>query len=108
MDWVAGIVLGGKENFNSFPGIADRYSKSVRFLPCQKEDTAIETELLFWTKIIAKCGVPQIIISDRDQISHQNFGLTSMIFFELNLNFLQLTIHKQMAYLTGQSKRWRT
>ncbi|MBW0497920.1 hypothetical protein O181_037635 [Austropuccinia psidii MF-1] len=66
MDWVTGLVLGGKENFNSFLVIVDRYSKSVRFLPCHKEDTAIDTSLLFWNNIISTCGVPKIIIIDRD------------------------------------------
>ncbi|MBW0462386.1 hypothetical protein O181_002101 [Austropuccinia psidii MF-1] len=35
-------------------------------LPCHKEDTAMETALIFWNNIIATCGVPKIIISDRD------------------------------------------
>ncbi|MBW0477289.1 hypothetical protein O181_017004 [Austropuccinia psidii MF-1] len=66
MDWVTGLVLGGKENFNSCLVIVDRYSKSVRCLPSYKEDTAMDTALLFWNNIIATCGVPKISISDRD------------------------------------------
>ncbi|MBW0466612.1 hypothetical protein O181_006327 [Austropuccinia psidii MF-1] len=42
MDWVKGIVPGGKESFNDCFIIADRFSKSM------------------------SCGVPKIIISDRD------------------------------------------
>ncbi|MBW0494836.1 hypothetical protein O181_034551 [Austropuccinia psidii MF-1] len=66
MDWVIGLVPGGKENLNVCLVIVDSYSKSVRFLPCHKEDTALDTALLFWNNIIATCGVPKIIISDRD------------------------------------------
>ncbi|MBW0574272.1 hypothetical protein O181_113987 [Austropuccinia psidii MF-1] len=66
MDWVTGIVPGGKENFNACLIIVDRFSKSVRFLPCHKEDTAMDTALLFNNNIISPCGVPKIIISDRD------------------------------------------
>ncbi|MBW0485041.1 hypothetical protein O181_024756 [Austropuccinia psidii MF-1] len=66
MDWVTGIVPGGKENFNAFLVIVDRYSKIVRFLPCHKEDTAMNIALLFWNNIISTFGVPKIIISDRD------------------------------------------
>ncbi|MBW0532900.1 hypothetical protein O181_072615 [Austropuccinia psidii MF-1] len=66
MNWVKGLVPGGKENFNSCLIIVDRFSKSVRFLPCQKEDTAMDTALLFWDNIISTCGIPKIIISDRD------------------------------------------
>ncbi|MBW0473184.1 hypothetical protein O181_012899 [Austropuccinia psidii MF-1] len=66
MDWVTGLVPGGKENFNALLVIVDRYSKSVRCLPCHKEDTEMDKALLFWKKIISTCGVPKIIISDRD------------------------------------------
>ncbi|MBW0504811.1 hypothetical protein O181_044526 [Austropuccinia psidii MF-1] len=38
----------------------------MRCLPCHKEDTAIDTALLSWNNIISTCGVPKIIISDRD------------------------------------------
>ncbi|MBW0572177.1 hypothetical protein O181_111892 [Austropuccinia psidii MF-1] len=66
MDWVTGLVPGGKENFNACLIIVYRFSKSMRCLPCQKEDTAMNTALLFWNNIISSCGVPKIIISDRD------------------------------------------
>ncbi|MBW0485387.1 hypothetical protein O181_025102 [Austropuccinia psidii MF-1] len=66
IDWVIGKFPGGKENFNSFLLIADRYGKSVRFLPCHKEDTAMDAALFFWNNIISTCGVPRISISDRD------------------------------------------
>ncbi|MBW0499145.1 hypothetical protein O181_038860 [Austropuccinia psidii MF-1] len=66
MDWVTGLVPGGKESFNTCLVIVDRYSRSLRCLPCHKEDTSMDTELLFCNKIISTCGVPKIIISDRD------------------------------------------
>ncbi|MBW0531934.1 hypothetical protein O181_071649 [Austropuccinia psidii MF-1] len=60
------IVPGGKENFNACLIIVDRFRKSVRCQPCHKEDTSMDTALLFWTNIISTCGVPKIIITDRD------------------------------------------
>ncbi|MBW0523706.1 hypothetical protein O181_063421 [Austropuccinia psidii MF-1] len=66
MDWVTGLFPGGKENFNACLIIVDRFRKSMRCLPCHKEDTAMDTALLFWKNIISTCGVPKIIISDRD------------------------------------------
>ncbi|MBW0477702.1 hypothetical protein O181_017417 [Austropuccinia psidii MF-1] len=66
MDWVTGLAPGSKESFNDLLVIADRYSKSVSFLPCHKEDIAIYTALFFWNNIIYTCGTPQMIISDRD------------------------------------------
>ncbi|MBW0580209.1 hypothetical protein O181_119924 [Austropuccinia psidii MF-1] len=57
---------GGKEGFNACLVIVDRYRKSVRCLPCHKEDTAMYTALSFWNNIISTCDIPKIIISDRD------------------------------------------
>ncbi|MBW0480355.1 hypothetical protein O181_020070 [Austropuccinia psidii MF-1] len=66
MDWVTGPVPGGKENSNSCSVILDRYFKRVRCLLCHKEDTTMYTALLFLDNIIATCGVPEFITSDRD------------------------------------------
>ncbi|MBW0536649.1 hypothetical protein O181_076364 [Austropuccinia psidii MF-1] len=66
MDWATGLVPGGKENFNAFLIIVDRFSKSLRCLPCHKEDTAMDTAFLFWNNLISTCGIPKIIISDSD------------------------------------------
>ncbi|MBW0556670.1 hypothetical protein O181_096385 [Austropuccinia psidii MF-1] len=90
MDWVTGLVPGGKENFNVCLGIANRYSESFRCLPCHKKDTAMDTALLFKNKIISTCRVLKIIISDRTQNSHQNFRPTSMKFSEKSFIFHSL------------------
>ncbi|MBW0562221.1 hypothetical protein O181_101936 [Austropuccinia psidii MF-1] len=66
MDWVTGLFPGGKENYNACLIIVDRFSKSMRCLPCHKEDIAMDTALLFWNNIISPYGVPKIISSDRD------------------------------------------
>ncbi|MBW0545167.1 hypothetical protein O181_084882 [Austropuccinia psidii MF-1] len=66
MDWVTGLVPEGKENFNACLIIVDRLRNSMRFPPFHKEETAIDTSLLFWNNIISTCGVPKIIISNRD------------------------------------------
>ncbi|MBW0475086.1 hypothetical protein O181_014801 [Austropuccinia psidii MF-1] len=76
MDWVTGLVPGGRENFNSSLIIVDRLSKSVKYLPCPKENTAMDTALLFWNNIISTCGVPKIIISDRDPKYKSEFWTT--------------------------------
>ncbi|MBW0552798.1 hypothetical protein O181_092513 [Austropuccinia psidii MF-1] len=66
MDWVTALVPGGKDNYNACLIIVDRFNKSMRCLPCHKGDTAMDTALLFWNNIISTCGVPKIMISDRD------------------------------------------
>ncbi|MBW0490187.1 hypothetical protein O181_029902 [Austropuccinia psidii MF-1] len=66
MDWVTGLVPGGKENFNACLVIVDRYRKCVRCLPCNKKHTEMDKSLLFWNNIIATSRVSKIIIIDRD------------------------------------------
>ncbi|MBW0467268.1 hypothetical protein O181_006983 [Austropuccinia psidii MF-1] len=61
MNWVTGPLPGGKENFNAFLVIVDRYTQDVRCLPCHKEEKAMDTELLFWESIISTCESPKII-----------------------------------------------
>ncbi|MBW0575018.1 hypothetical protein O181_114733 [Austropuccinia psidii MF-1] len=65
MDWVAGPVPEGKENYSYFLVIVDRLSKIFTFLPFHKEDEAMDAALLFSNNIIDTCGVPKIIILDR-------------------------------------------
>ncbi|MBW0563632.1 hypothetical protein O181_103347 [Austropuccinia psidii MF-1] len=66
MDWATGLVPGGKENYNASLIIAYSLSKSMRCIPFHKEDKAMNNALLFWNNIKSTCGVPKIIISDRD------------------------------------------
>ncbi|MBW0539259.1 hypothetical protein O181_078974 [Austropuccinia psidii MF-1] len=36
------------------------------FLPCHKDDTAMDTAIMIWNNIISHTGIFQNIISDRD------------------------------------------
>ncbi|MBW0472492.1 hypothetical protein O181_012207 [Austropuccinia psidii MF-1] len=101
MDWVTGLVPGGKENFNAFLVIVDRYSKSLRCLPCHKKDTAMDTALIFWNNMIATFEVPKIILSDRDPRFTSEFWTNLYHMLEQNFHFLQPTIHNQMVWLKG-------
>ncbi|MBW0535318.1 hypothetical protein O181_075033 [Austropuccinia psidii MF-1] len=68
MDWVTGLVPGGKENFNACLIIVDRFSKSMSCLPCHKEDTAMDTALLFWNNIISTYGLAERMIQTMEDI----------------------------------------
>ncbi|MBW0576408.1 hypothetical protein O181_116123, partial [Austropuccinia psidii MF-1] len=46
MDWVAGLPPGGDRRYNACLVIVDRLSKTPVFLPCYKDDTAMDTALL--------------------------------------------------------------
>ncbi|MBW0594021.1 hypothetical protein O181_133736 [Austropuccinia psidii MF-1] len=66
MDWVTALPPGGDRSYNAFLVLVDRYSKTPMFLPCHKDDTAMDTAIMIWNKIISHTGLFQNIISDRD------------------------------------------
>jgi hypothetical protein len=59
----------------------DRYSKTPIFVPCFKGDSAMDTAVLFWNRVMPRTGIPRIIISDRDPKFTSEFwtGLQSML-----------------------------
>ncbi|MBW0522098.1 hypothetical protein O181_061813 [Austropuccinia psidii MF-1] len=65
MDWVTGLPLGGDRSYNACLVIVDRFSKTPIFLPCHKDDTAMDTALLIWNRVISWTGIFTNIISDR-------------------------------------------
>ncbi|MBW0586219.1 hypothetical protein O181_125934 [Austropuccinia psidii MF-1] len=65
MDWVTALPPGGDRSYNSFLVLVDRYSKTLMFLPCHKDHTAMDTTLMIWNKFINHTGLFQNIRSDR-------------------------------------------
>ncbi|MBW0585744.1 hypothetical protein O181_125459 [Austropuccinia psidii MF-1] len=65
MDWVTRLPPGGDRSFNDCLVIADRFSKTPIFLPCQKDDIAMDTALLIWNRVVSWTGIFTNIISDR-------------------------------------------
>ncbi|MBW0569856.1 hypothetical protein O181_109571 [Austropuccinia psidii MF-1] len=66
MDLVAASPPGGDKIYNACLVIVDRYRKTPIFLPCHKDDTAMDTALFIWNRIISHTGLFKNIISDRD------------------------------------------
>ncbi|MBW0472437.1 hypothetical protein O181_012152 [Austropuccinia psidii MF-1] len=66
MDWVTALPPSGEKSYNYCLVILDRYSKTPIFLPCHKDDTAMDTDLLLWSRVISHTGLFKNIISDRD------------------------------------------
>ncbi|MBW0528775.1 hypothetical protein O181_068490 [Austropuccinia psidii MF-1] len=66
MDWVTALPPGGDRSYNAFLVLADRYRKTPMFLPCCKDDTAMDKAMKIWNKVISHKGLFQNIISDRD------------------------------------------
>ncbi|MBW0499034.1 hypothetical protein O181_038749 [Austropuccinia psidii MF-1] len=46
MDWVTALSPGGNRSYNACLVLVDRYSKTPRFLPCHKDDTAMDTAIM--------------------------------------------------------------
>ncbi|MBW0476047.1 hypothetical protein O181_015762 [Austropuccinia psidii MF-1] len=66
MDWVTGLPPGGDSSFNAFLVLVERYVKTPIFLPCQKDDTAMDRAIMIWNRVISHIGLFQNIINDRD------------------------------------------
>ncbi|MBW0560410.1 hypothetical protein O181_100125, partial [Austropuccinia psidii MF-1] len=66
MDWVTGLTPGGDRSYSSCLVIVDRFGKTEIFLPCHKADTAMDTALLIWYRVVSWTGILTNIISDRD------------------------------------------
>ncbi|MBW0498276.1 hypothetical protein O181_037991 [Austropuccinia psidii MF-1] len=65
MDWVTALPPGGDRSYNAFLVVAYTYSKVPMFLPCLKDDTAMDTAIIIWNKGISHAGLFQNLISDR-------------------------------------------
>ncbi|MBW0517082.1 hypothetical protein O181_056797 [Austropuccinia psidii MF-1] len=50
MDWVKALPPGGDRRYNACLVLVDRYRKTPMFLPCHKDDTAMDTAITIWNK----------------------------------------------------------
>ncbi|MBW0550864.1 hypothetical protein O181_090579 [Austropuccinia psidii MF-1] len=66
MDWVTALPPSGDRIFNACLVIVDRYGKTPIFLPCHKDDTAMDTAVLLWSRVISHTGLFKNIIIERD------------------------------------------
>ncbi|MBW0522996.1 hypothetical protein O181_062711 [Austropuccinia psidii MF-1] len=65
MDWVTGLPPGGNRSYNACLEIVERFSKTPIFLPCHKDNKAMDTALLIWNRVISWTVIFTNIISDR-------------------------------------------
>ncbi|MBW0472032.1 hypothetical protein O181_011747 [Austropuccinia psidii MF-1] len=66
MDWVTELPPSGDKCYNSCLVIVDRYRKTPIFIPCLKDDTAMDTTLVIWNRVISHTGLFNNIIGDGD------------------------------------------
>ncbi|MBW0463694.1 hypothetical protein O181_003409 [Austropuccinia psidii MF-1] len=94
MDWVTGLPSGGDRSYNSFLVIAHRLSKTPIFLQCHKDDTAMDTALLIWNRVVSWTGIFKYIISKRDPKLTSELWTRIHQLFEKKLYF-STTYHPQ-------------
>ncbi|MBW0467175.1 hypothetical protein O181_006890 [Austropuccinia psidii MF-1] len=66
MDWVTALPPRGDRSYDACLVLVDRYRKTPLLLPFNKDETAIDTAIMIWNKVISHTGLFQNIISDRD------------------------------------------
>ncbi|MBW0551611.1 hypothetical protein O181_091326 [Austropuccinia psidii MF-1] len=66
MEWVTALPPSGEKGYDACLVTVDRYSKTLIFLPCQKDDTTMDKALLLWSRVISHTGLFKNIISYRD------------------------------------------
>ncbi|MBW0561322.1 hypothetical protein O181_101037 [Austropuccinia psidii MF-1] len=87
MDWVTALPPSGDKSYNSSLVIVYRYSKTPIFLPCHKSDTANDTAVLLWNRVISHTGLFKNIISDRDPQFTPTLWTNLHRFFGIKLSF---------------------
>ncbi|MBW0463140.1 hypothetical protein O181_002855 [Austropuccinia psidii MF-1] len=74
-------------SYNALLVLVDRYRNNPMFLLFHKYDTAMDTAIMIWNKVISHTGSFQNIISDRDPKFTSALWTTLHNFFETNLSF---------------------
>ncbi|MBW0473418.1 hypothetical protein O181_013133 [Austropuccinia psidii MF-1] len=65
MDWVTALPPGGERSYNACLVIVDRYSKTPIFLPCHKDDTAMDITHFLWNRVTSHTALFRNILSER-------------------------------------------
>ncbi|MBW0534446.1 hypothetical protein O181_074161 [Austropuccinia psidii MF-1] len=87
MDLVTELPPSGDKSYNACLVIVDRYSKTAIFLPCHKDETAMDTALLLWSRAIYYTRLFKNIISDRDPKFTSALWTNLHRLFETRLSF---------------------
>ncbi|MBW0537403.1 hypothetical protein O181_077118 [Austropuccinia psidii MF-1] len=66
MNWVTALPTSDDKGYNACLFIVDRYGKTPIFLPCHKDDTAMDTAHLLWSRVISHTGLFNNILSEGD------------------------------------------
>ncbi|MBW0482744.1 hypothetical protein O181_022459 [Austropuccinia psidii MF-1] len=87
IDWVTALPLGGDKSFNACLVLVDRYRNTPMFLLFHKDDTAMDMAIIKLNKFVAKKGLFQNIMSDRDPKFTSSLWKNVHNVFGTNLSF---------------------
>ncbi|MBW0586988.1 hypothetical protein O181_126703 [Austropuccinia psidii MF-1] len=87
MSWVTALPSSDDKSYNTCLLIVKRYSKTHIFLPFHKDDTAMDTAPLLWSRVISHTGLITNIISDRDPKFTSALWTNLHRLFETKLSF---------------------
>ncbi|MBW0496650.1 hypothetical protein O181_036365 [Austropuccinia psidii MF-1] len=87
MDWVIALPPSGDRSYNSFLVIVERYRETPMFLPCHKNETAMDKAFLLWNRVISHTGLFRNIISDREPMFTSALWTNIHRLFGTNLSF---------------------
>ncbi|MBW0585090.1 hypothetical protein O181_124805 [Austropuccinia psidii MF-1] len=104
MHCVTDLPPGDDRSYNACLVIVDRFSKNQIFLPCHKDDTAMDIALLIWNRVISWTGIFTNIISDKDPKFNSALLKNLHQLFEAKLSFFTGYNLQLMDWLTEKSK----
>ncbi|MBW0517325.1 hypothetical protein O181_057040 [Austropuccinia psidii MF-1] len=87
MNWVTELPPSGDRSYNACLVIVDRYRKTPIFSPFHKDDTAMDTAILLWNRVISHTGLFKNIIHDRDPKFTPALWTNTHRFFGTKLSF---------------------
>ncbi|MBW0557233.1 hypothetical protein O181_096948 [Austropuccinia psidii MF-1] len=87
MNRVTVLPPSGDKNYNACLVIVDKYSKPLIFLPCHKNDKAMDTALLLQSRVLSHTGLFKNIISNKDPKFTSALWTNLHRFFWPNLSF---------------------
>ncbi|MBW0578245.1 hypothetical protein O181_117960 [Austropuccinia psidii MF-1] len=96
MDWVTGLPPGGDRGYNAGLVIVDRFSRTPIFLPCHKDDTAMDTALLIWNRVVLGLVYSQTSLLTKISNEPQHYGQIFTNYLGKTCPSLQPTTHKLM------------
>ncbi|MBW0521526.1 hypothetical protein O181_061241 [Austropuccinia psidii MF-1] len=87
MDWVTALPPSGDRSYNACLVVLYKYRKTPIFLPCHKDDIAMDTALLLWNRVISHTELFKNIIGDRDSKLTSSLWTNLHGFFGTKLSF---------------------